>query len=162
MAIDHHMVVQVGKNFIDDVLIDVGFGVNIITESLGVQLGLSKPNVLPYNLRMAAQTIANFFGHIKDLKIFVHEIPYIVTFIIIYSNVLDYSYSMLQGYPWLKDAKVSHDWGTNIVTIQGTDVVRTILVTKKFDVQTKRPKVLVCYDFHFGIFDDEEDVMFAT
>jgi hypothetical protein len=22
--------------------------------------------------------------------------------------------------------------------------------------------VLVCYDFHFGIFDEEEDLMFAT
>ncbi len=34
--IDHQMVViqvQVGKNFIDDVLIDGGFGVNIITDN---------------------------------------------------------------------------------------------------------------------------------
>jgi hypothetical protein len=28
--------VQVGKNFIDDVLIDGGFGVNIITKSLRI------------------------------------------------------------------------------------------------------------------------------
>jgi len=42
--------VQVGKNFIDDVLIDWGFGVNIIIENLWVQLGLSKPNPAPYNL----------------------------------------------------------------------------------------------------------------
>jgi hypothetical protein len=33
--------VQVGKNFIDDVLIDGGSGVNIITKNLRVQLGLS-------------------------------------------------------------------------------------------------------------------------
>jgi hypothetical protein len=26
---------------------------------------------------------------------------------------------------------------------------------------TKHSKVLVCYDFHFGIFDKEEDLMFA-
>ncbi len=35
-------------------------------------------------------------------------------------------------------------------------------MTKKLGVQTKRPEVLVCYDFHFGISDDKKDVMFAT
>jgi hypothetical protein len=37
MAINHQMAmiqVQVGKNFIDDVLIDKGFGVDIIIENL--------------------------------------------------------------------------------------------------------------------------------
>jgi hypothetical protein len=29
-------------------------------------------------------------------------------------------------------------------------------------VQTKLLEVLVCYDFHFRIFDEEEDMMFAT
>jgi len=40
----------------------------------------------------------------------------------------------------------------------------TIFITKKkLDVQTKRPKKIVCYDFHsFGIYNEEEDVMFAT
>jgi hypothetical protein len=38
----------------------------------------------------------------------------------------------------------------------------TILVIKKLNIQTKRQEVFVCYDFHYGIFDDEKDVMFAT
>jgi hypothetical protein len=63
----------------------------------------------------------------------------------------------------LKDAKISHDWGTNTVTKQGTCTIRTIHVTKILGVQTKRPKVLlVCYDFHPKIFDEEEDMMFGT
>ncbi len=110
---------------------------------------------------MAYQTITKPLGLIKDLKIFVYGIPYIATFNVINSNVLYSSYSMLLGCPWLKNAKVSHDWGTNIVTIQRTGTMRTIPVTKKLGIQTKRPKVLICYDFYFGIFDDEEDVMFA-
>jgi hypothetical protein len=69
---------------------------------------------------MVDQTIAKPLGLIKDLKIFVHGIPYIVTFIVINSNVLDSSYSMLFKHPWLKDAKVSHNWGT----IKGTDTVK--------------------------------------
>ncbi len=69
---------------------------------------------------------------------------------------------MLLRCPWLRDAKIFHNWGTNIVTIQGTNIVKTILVIKKLGVQTKRLEVLVCYDFHSRIFDEEEDVMFAT
>jgi hypothetical protein len=55
VAIGHQMAmtqVQVGKSFIDDVLIDGGSKVNIMIENLKVQLGLSKPNLTPYNLRM--------------------------------------------------------------------------------------------------------------
>ncbi len=67
--------VQVGKNFIDDVLIDGGSGINIITENLRIPLGLLKPNLTPYNLRMANHTIAKPPNFIRDLKIFVHGIP---------------------------------------------------------------------------------------
>jgi hypothetical protein len=48
VAINHQMViiqVQVGKNFIEDMFQDGGFVVNIITEKLRVQLGLSKPKL---------------------------------------------------------------------------------------------------------------------
>jgi hypothetical protein len=112
VAIDHQMVViqvQVGKNFIEDVLLDGGFGVNIITEKRRVQLGLSKPKLAPYNLHMVDQTIAKPLGLIKDLKILVHGIPYAMIFTIIHSSVLDSRYSMLVGRPWLIDVKVSHD-----------------------------------------------------
>jgi hypothetical protein len=102
---------------------------------------------------MANQTIAKKFGLIRDFKIFIYGIPYIVTFIIINYNVLDSSYSMLLRCPWLRDSKVSRDRGTNTITIQRTCIVRTILVIEKFVVQTKRLEVSMCYDFHFGISD---------
>jgi hypothetical protein len=60
--------VQVGKNFIEDVLLDGGFRVNIIMKKLKVQLGLSKPKPTPYNLRMVDQTIAKPLGLIKGFK----------------------------------------------------------------------------------------------
>jgi len=68
---------------------------------------------------------------------------------------------MLLGRPWLKDAKLFHDWGNNIITIQGADTVRNIHVTKKLGAPTKCPEILICYDFHFEIFDEEKDLMFA-
>jgi hypothetical protein len=137
MAIDHQMVmiqIQDGKKIIDNVLIDGGYGININTKNLKVQLGMSKPNPSPYNLHMANQTIAKPLGLIRDLKIFVHGISYIITFIVIKMFVLDFCYSMLLGHPWLKDANVFHDWGTNTINIQGTSKMRTIHVTKKLGV----------------------------
>jgi hypothetical protein len=110
---------------------------------------------------MADQTIAKPLGLIKDLRILVHGIPYVVTFNVIYNSVLDSSYSMLLSHPWLRDAKVSHDWGNNIITIQGVGTVRTIPVIKKLGTPTKHPKILVCHDFHSGIFN-EGDFMFVT
>jgi hypothetical protein len=80
-------------------------------------LGLPKPKTTPYNLRMANQTTTKPMGLIRDLKIYVHDISYITTFIIFQNNMVDSSYSMLLGRPWLRDAKVAHDWGNNTITI---------------------------------------------
>ncbi len=55
-----------------------------------------------------------------------------------------------------------HNWGNNIITIQGASAVKTILIIKKLGAPTKPPKVLICYDFHSGISNEEEDLMFAT
>jgi len=41
-------------------------------------------------------------------------------------------------------------------------IVKTIHVTKKLGTPTKHLKTLVCYDFHFGIHNKEEDLMFVT
>jgi hypothetical protein len=96
------------------------------------------------------------------MKILVHGISCVVIFIVVWSSVLDSSYFMLLGRRWLRDIKVSHDWGNNIITIQGVGKVRTIHVIKKPEAPTRWPEVLICYDFHSGIFDEEEDLMFAT
>ncbi len=74
---------------------------------------------------------------------------------------MDLNYSTLLGHPLLRDAKVFHNWDNITITIQGTNLVRTIHVTKKLGGPTKWPKVLICYDFHSGIYDEEEDLMFT-
>ncbi len=57
---------------------------------------------------------------------------------------------------------MSHDLNNIIINIQRTGIVKIIPITKKLGVPTKHPKVLVCYAFHFGIFDEKEDLMFVT
>jgi hypothetical protein len=58
---------------------------------------------------MVDKIITKPIGLIKDLKIHIHGIPYIVTFTIMKNNVLDSNYSMLLGQPWLHNAHVTHD-----------------------------------------------------
>ncbi len=57
---------------------------------------------------MAYQTTTKPIGLIKDLKMYIHGIPYIATFTILHNIVVYSNYSMLFGKPWLKDAKVAH------------------------------------------------------
>ncbi len=55
ITINHQLAliqVQIGKNFIEDVLVDGGSRINIITKKLKVQLGLSKAKFAPYKLHM--------------------------------------------------------------------------------------------------------------
>ncbi len=109
LAIDHQMAmtqVQVGIFFIKDVLLDDGYVVNTITEKLKVQLCQSNPKPTSYNLHMVDQTIPKPLTLIKDLKILVNGIPYVITFILTHSSVLYFGYSTLLGHPWLRD----HNW----------------------------------------------------
>jgi hypothetical protein len=87
----------VGKNIVENVLLDGGFGVNMMKE-LQQWLGLLKLKPTPYTLWMVDQTITKSIRLIKDLEIQIHGILYIiVTFIVMKNNVLDSSYSMLLG-----------------------------------------------------------------
>jgi hypothetical protein len=102
-------------------------------------LGLPKPKLAPYNLRMVDQTTTKPMGLIRDMKKHVHGIPYITTFTVFQNSVVDFSYSMLLGRPWLRDAKMAHDWGNNIITIQGNGTVKTIIITKHLGGEVRRP-----------------------
>ncbi len=100
-----------------------------------------------YNLRMAYQTTKKPMGLIKDLNIHVQGILYITMLIVLQNSVVDFSYSMLLGKPWSKDVKVAHDWGSNIVTIQGNGTIKTIIITKHLGGETIKPEVLLCYNY---------------
>jgi hypothetical protein len=93
--------VQFDKNTIDDVLLDGASRVNIIIEQLRARLKLPKPKLVFYNIWMAYQTTTKPIGWIKDLRIYVHGIPYIITFIVLHNIVVDFSHSVLLGRPWL-------------------------------------------------------------
>ncbi len=95
------------------------------------------------------------------LKIHIPSIPYIITFIVLKNNVEDSSYSMLLRKPWFIDAKVTHDWGNNVIIVQGNGTFKTIIsIDRKLGTKTRRPQVLVCYDLMERSIDEEEDLIF--
>jgi hypothetical protein len=91
---------------------------------------------------MANQNMTKPLRIIKKLKIQIHGIPYVATFVVLQNNVVNSSYSMLLGRPRFKDAKVTHDWENNV---KGNGTVRKILINKKIGIETNRPQILVCY-----------------
>ncbi len=143
---------------------DGGFVVSSIIKQLRLRLrlGLLKPKHALYNLKMAYQITIKPLGLIRDLKTYVHNIPYITTFIILQNNVIYSNYSMLLGRPWLKDVKVAHDWGSNIVTIQEIGTIKTITITKCLGGEIRKPEVLLCYEYQNGIINEEKYIMFVT
>jgi hypothetical protein len=68
---------------------------------------------------------------------------------------------MLLGKPWLRDVKVAHDWGNNMIAIQGNGTFQTIAVNRHLGINLKRLKVLLCFDYQHGI-TYEEDMMFVN
>ncbi len=88
---------------------------------------------------MVDQTTTRPMWLIINLKIYAHGILYITMFTTLQNSVVESNYSMLLGRPWLRGVKVAHDWGSNIVTIQGNGIVKTIVVTKHLGGEVRRP-----------------------
>ncbi len=57
--------------------------------------------------------------------------------------MVDSNYFMLLGRLWLIDVKATHDWGKNVITVQGNGTIKIISVNRKLGAKTKRPQVLV-------------------
>jgi hypothetical protein len=87
------------KNTMEDVLLDGGLGVNIIIEDLRKKLRLLIQKCAPYTFRMVDRTLTKLVGLIRDLKIHIHNISYVITFIVMENNVLDAKYSILLNHP---------------------------------------------------------------
>jgi hypothetical protein len=105
---------------------------------------------------MVDQTTTKLIKFIKDLRMYVHGIPYIAAFVVLQNIIVDSNYSMLFGRPWVRNVKVPHDWGNNMITIQGNGTIQTIVVTKHLSTNLKRPKVLLCFNYQNGITNEEK------
>jgi hypothetical protein len=111
---------------------------------------------------MADRNMTKPLGIIKSLMIHIHGIPYIAKFTILKNSVVDFSYFMLLGRPWFRDVKVTHDWGNNVIIVQGNGIFRTISANRKLGAKSKRPQLLAYYDLMERLTYEEEDLIFET
>jgi hypothetical protein len=56
--------------------------------------------------------------------------------------------------------RFTHDWGNNVIIVQGNGIITIILVNKKLGGETTRPQVFVCYDLLEGLINGKEDLIF--
>jgi hypothetical protein len=101
-------------------------------------------------------------GIIPNIKIRIHDIPYIIAFTIMNNKAVDPTYSMLLGHPWLRNAKVIHDWGTNMVTIKDNGIVKTIFVSKYLSGNIRKPQTIVSYNFMEGVTNEEAEILLCS
>jgi hypothetical protein len=89
--VDHQMaviVVHVGKNMVDNILLDGGSGINAIIDGLRWKLRLSPPQLVPFNLRMVDFSFNKPLGIIPNIKIKIYGIQYMVTFMVMNNKVV--------------------------------------------------------------------------
>jgi hypothetical protein len=91
--------VHIGKNVVDDVLLDGGSRVNAIIHGLKCKLKLPPHHLASFNLKMVDFSYIKPLGIIPNIEIWIHGIPYIVTFTIM-NKAIDLIYFMLLGHPW--------------------------------------------------------------
>src|SRR4051794_4877608 len=106
---------------------------------------------------MANGTLAKPKGLIRDVRLHIHGIPYTVTLIVLDCSTVKSDYRLLLGRPWLRHAKVIHDWGNNEVQIMGNGTVRTVTINRQLGMEATTPHALICYNFADGITDEEEE-----
>lgn len=93
------LLVTISTSTLQNVLLNGGSGINMITEEEQLQLGLLVLQVAPYKLRMAYQTMVELMGLIRNIKIHIHGIPYFISLIVICNTEVNDAYSMLLGQP---------------------------------------------------------------
>lgn len=105
----------------DNILLDGGLDVNLITEEEHGHLGLKDLQCAPYILRMAIQMVVEQVGMIQNVRIYIHGIFYLITLTVIKNKEVNETYSMLLDCPWLIDGKVNHVLNINMVTIRAME-----------------------------------------
>jgi hypothetical protein len=74
---------------VDNVLLDGGSKVNVITNELRQKLGLPPPQPTPFNLQMAIFSFNKPLGIIPNIRIRIHGILYIATLMVMNNKAID-------------------------------------------------------------------------
>ena len=146
---------------VQGVILDGGSGVNVITEDLAIKLGL-KWEPIPFNIRMADNRTVVPKGLIKHAKVRVGGMDYLVNLVVITMQTpTPESYQVLLGRPWLKDAKVKHDWNRDRISLKKgkKKVYIEFGQNKTTRIDRLTPLHAETYNMAEGLEEDEEEYL---
>lgn len=109
--------VRIRKFGVRNVLLDGGCGVNIILKNSKKKVGLRKPQLAPFVVRMVDKRKEQLLGLIRNLKINLGGYVYKISMTTLNMENKIEAYSMLLGRLWLKQTKTRHNWGDSTLTI---------------------------------------------
>ena len=96
---------------VPNALVDGGSGLNILPEYTMKRLGLSLTGPSPFIINMANQSPAVPLGMIKNCRISIEGMEYVVTFHVIKMHSNKDTFPILLDKPWLRMADAIVDWG---------------------------------------------------
>ncbi len=117
---------------------------------------------MPFMVRMAYQWKVQPARLTQNLKIDLVGCTFKISVIVLEMEDIPVVYSMFLGRPWLKQAKVHHDWGNNISTMI-VDTKTVTLSTKKWVMV--HPSQRLCnldyiYDWEGRLMDGNEEYLY--
>ncbi len=143
-------------------LLDGEFGVNIISKSLKKKLGLRKSQPNSFVIWMANQQKVQPMELIQNLKIDMVSCVYKISVIVLKMENGVEAYSMLLRRPWLKQAKVRHNWGDSTLIIISKNKIVMFSTIKHVNIKlSQRPKNLDNeFNWEEGLSKQEEEQLY--
>ena len=138
--------VKIRNQEIHEVLLDGGSGVNVITEAERCRLGLPEPTPAHFKLRMADSSLVQPTGLLHDVTISIHGISYTIILTVISCKDVNSAYTLLLGRPWLRAARVIHNWANDHIQIMGNGKMHTIHINRQVGFEANSQAALVCYN----------------
>ena len=116
--------IQLGQYKLNNVLVDGGSVVNVMSNQLRKNLGLPRPKVAQFILGMANDAPVTPLGILSSVAITTHGVTIPATFVIIEMPERS-NFPIILGRPWLRDMNAIHDWARNQIRIhrQGRTIV---------------------------------------
>jgi hypothetical protein len=148
---------------VSGIVLDGGSGVNIMSEETRRKLGLQITDMATFTVKMADQRRVKPIGLIRDTKISIEGLRYATTFTVLRMEDNESSYPILLGRPWLRMAKVKHNWANDKITLRLGGTKKKVQVAKLHSpLGRTRPMYVEGLNWLEGVDQDEEDEILAA
>lgn len=142
-------------------ILDGGPGVNVIEETTTKKMGL-KWEPITFNVRMVDNHKVMPKGIVRNVRMVIKNMEFFINVVVIAMQPLSQeSYQVLLGRPWLRDAKVKHDWKRDRILVRKGKKKTYIHfgTSKTCRVAQLTPLHAETFNMSEGLEDDEEEYL---